>query len=119
MTIGDTTILRTSTLSFDSATYSGDGASLTAGWFHLRLEVLVNPHGGVILAVKRSTVDVTAPVWAAVAGMADYSDDALGIISGTVPLLTGFRGIYGHYTNNKSGAVSLFDQVRLASQQNP
>lgn len=67
-------------------------------WFHLRLDMVVNGTGDVVLKVFENDLSAqplgTAPVWAAVAGMADFIDDALGINSGSQPFLDGRVG-YG------------------------
>ncbi|MBM4370145.1 MAG: hypothetical protein FJ098_00725 [Deltaproteobacteria bacterium] len=113
LSAGDAGVLRQSTQGY---TNYGDG---TSGWFHLRLDVLVNPHGEVVLSTKLNTGTIAAPVWSAVAGMADYTDDAIGILSGTSPYLQGFYLVYGHYTESASGAVSLFDQIEPLRQISP
>uniref|UniRef100_A0A6H1Z7L9 Uncharacterized protein n=1 Tax=viral metagenome TaxID=1070528 RepID=A0A6H1Z7L9_9ZZZZ len=112
---GGSGMLRESTAGY---TYSGD----TEGWFHLKLEVLVNPHGEVILNVEQSDLAahaVTAPSWAAVAGMGDYTDDSLGHLSGSAPYLQGFYAVMGMYVENTSGVLALFDQVIAERQTNP
>ena len=81
----DTSILRTSTATF-----------LPDVWHHLRLDMIVNPNGDVVLKVFSSDLSanaVTAPVWAAIPGMADFIDDALGVNSGSLPFVGGFAGI--------------------------
>jgi len=110
---GDSDVLRKSTQGY---TDSGDG---TSGWFHLRLDVLVNPHGEVILSVKRNTGSVTSPSWASIDGMDDYTDDANGILTGSLPYLQGFYFVFGHYTEGSSGATSFVDHIECFKQINP
>ena len=92
-------------------------------WFHLRLDVIVNPQDDVVLNVYRSdltTEDVDAPTWVAIPGMDAFVDDANGIIIGTIPPVTG--GLYcvvGHYNNGNAGRVSLVDHVEIARQTSP
>jgi hypothetical protein len=112
----ESTILRKSTAGF---TDSGDTA---AAWHHLRLDVLVNPHGETILSAYENDLDsytVTSPTWAAIDGMADYTDDSLGALTGTSPHLQGFYAIFGHYTENSQGSVSLFDHMEAIRQTAP
>jgi len=109
-------ILRASTSSFTTV---GDAA---AAWKHLRMDVLVNPHGEVVIDMMENDLDtnlVSAPVWAAIDGMDLYIDDALGILTGSLPHLTGFYAFFGHYTSNLAGAVSLFDQIEVHRQTAP
>ena len=112
----DTTTLRSSTAAY---TYVGDSIDY---WFHLRLDVLVNPHGEVVISVFASDLDVhlvTTPSWTAIAGMDDYIDDSLGVLSGSAPYLTGFYPTFGHYTSALAGSVSLFDQLEVHRQLTP
>jgi hypothetical protein len=112
----ESTILRSSTASF---TDSGDTA---AAWFQVRLDVLVNPNGDVVLSVKQNDLasyDVDNPTWAAVTGMDDYIDDAVGILTGSAPIVNSFYVMYGHYTAASQGAVSLFDHIEVYRQTSP
>lgn len=73
-------------------------------WHHLRLDMIVNPNGDVVLNAFRSdlgTNPVTAPVWAAITGMDSYTDDALGVSSGSLPLTGGYVG-FGFQTSEIS-----------------
>ena len=102
-----------------SDTAVGDSADV---WKHLRLDVLVNPHGEVVLNVYENdaqTNGVTAPVWSAITGMDQYIDDSLGILSGSLPHLTGFYAFFGHYTEDLQGSVSLFDHIEVYRQTSP
>jgi hypothetical protein len=71
-------------------------ATFTPGtWLHLRLDMIVNGTGDVILKCLRNDLalnPVTAPVWAAEPGMDDFVDDALGINTGSAPYLSGYGG---------------------------
>lgn len=84
-------------------------------WVHLRLDVISNPSGDVILNVFQndlSTNDVTTPVWAAIPGMSSYTDDVLGINSGTPGLAAGGRMGIG-YQMATSGVVGAADHVTI------
>lgn len=62
---------------------------------HLRLDVIVEPNGDVLLQVFQNDLTVnpiTAPSWTSIAGMSDFIDDLLQINSGSAPLLGGYCG---------------------------
>lgn len=67
-------------------------------WLHVRLDVVVNANGDVVLSVFRNDLALhplgTAPDWKPVAGMPTFIDDQLGINSGSQPLTSG-RGGFG------------------------
>jgi len=105
-------ILRSSTTSYYADT-----------WLHLRLDMIVNPNGDVVLNVYENdlnTNQVTAPVWEAIDGMASFIDDALGVnsaIAGNTdnPYVGGRVG-FGFET----GAASrrgFFDQIVIGRQK--
>jgi len=116
LTGNETSILRKSS---DQFTDSGDTA---AAWFHVRLDVLVNPNGDVVLSVKQNDLTsnaVTSPVWAAVSGMDDFVDDAVGILTESTPHQNSFYIMFGHYTAASQGSVSLFDHFEVWRQLTP
>jgi len=91
-------------------------------WIHLCLDVLVNPHGEVVLNVFRNDLsanDVDSPTWAAVSGMDQFIDDSLGALTGTAPLISGMRAIFGCYFGGTAGKIALFDQVVVGRQDTP
>lgn len=64
-------------------------------WVHLRLDMIVEGTGDVILKCFKNDLGanpVTAPVWEAITGMADFIDDALGIATGSPPYTSGRVG---------------------------
>ena len=64
-------------------------------WLHLRLDAIVNLNGDVLLQVFRNDLNVntvTAPVWVAEPGLANFVDDQLGVNSGSQPLTSGRMG---------------------------
>lgn len=86
-------------------------------WVHLRLDVIVQGTGDVLLQVFQndlSTNPVTAPVWQSIGGMADFVDDSLGINSGSLPY-TGGRAGFGMYAEDVSRRAA-FDQITIARQ---
>ncbi|MHC4192382.1 MAG: hypothetical protein ACYSUB_22380 [Planctomycetota bacterium] len=106
----DTTILRVSDESWTS----------TTKWFHLQLDVIVNPQGDVRLVVKQNDLDtevVSSPNWQSISGMADYVDDSMGVLSGASPLTSGFRMFFGHFNNGEAGKVSLIDHITPLKQK--
>ena len=94
-------------------------ASFTQGtWVHLRLDVIVNTNGDVVLKVYQNDVVThplgTAPDWQPVAGMVEFIDDALGINSGTQPLAWG-RGGFGFAVKDVTRR-GYFDHLELLRQ---
>lgn len=84
-------------------------------WVHLRLDIIANPSGDVVLRCFRNDLnanDVTAPVWTAIAGMADFIDDALGVNSGTPGLTAGGRYGIGFFVST-SGVVGAADHLTV------
>jgi hypothetical protein len=71
-------------------------------WVHLKLDIVVNDNGDVSLTVFRNDLSANpiggAFVWETVGGMAPYVDDALGINSGSLPIVGG-RGGFGMWCN--------------------
>ncbi len=89
-------------------------------WHHLRLDAVVNLTGDVVLKMFRSDLDtetVDVPDWQAIAGMDDFIDDALGINSGSAPLLSGRVGFGFHVSEiTRRG---YFDQLEVFRQTAP
>lgn len=86
-------------------------------WHHLRLDMVVNDNGDVVLKCFANDLDahlVTAPTWAAIAGMADFIDDALGIASGSQPYIDGRIG-FGCRVED-SQRRSFIDQIECLKQ---
>lgn len=86
-------------------------------WAHLRLDMIANTNGDVILQCFRNDLtenDVDDPVWEAIPGMADFTDDALGINSGSVPLTSGRAGFAFWCSDITRRAV--FDSIQIARQ---
>ena len=96
------TTLRTSTETFTWDT-----------WVHLRLDIIVNPNGDVVLKASQNNLDITAvttPYWEAIDGMEDYIDDALAINTGSNPMAGGWGGVCFQSENANSRAlVDHFD----------
>ena len=115
LNVAGSDILRASTGSFTDV---GNGA---AAWQHLRLDVLVNPHGETVLDVYTNDLTanaVTAPIWTAITGMDQYIDDAMGILTGSLPETDNFYFFFGHYTE-AVGTVTLWDHLEIHRQTSP
>lgn len=103
----------------------GSGGVLAAGtvayspgdWLHLRLDVVVNDNGDVVLTVQQNDLtanDVTAPVWEDVPGIDQFIDDALGVNSGSQPYTSGRVG-FGFYAD-AAARRAFIDHVEIARQ---
>jgi hypothetical protein len=99
-------------LRIGSATFTPDA------WHHLRLDMIVNPNGDVVLKCFQNDLSsnpVTAPVWTAIPGIADYVDDALGAASESDPFVGGYLG-FGFQTSNLQRRA-LFDHIQPLRQK--
>ena len=86
-------------------------------WLHLRLDMVVNDNGDVILQSFASDLTknpVTVPVWQPIAGLDDFTDDALAITSGTQPFTSGYAG-FGYAVNDVTRRA-FFDQLEVYQQ---
>ncbi len=103
----------------------GVGALLASGesfsqstWLHLRLDVIVNDNGDVVLNVFRNALDAhplgTPPNWQPIPGMAQLIDDHLGINTGSHPLTSG-RGGFGFSVKDVTRR-GFFDHIELLRQ---
>jgi hypothetical protein len=84
-------------------------------YVHLRLDMVVNGTGDVVLNVRRNqqALDVV-PVWNTEPGLERFIDDTLGINSGTSPFLSGHAG-YG-FSSAVVSARGFLDQLAIARQ---
>lgn len=86
-------------------------------WLHLRLDVIANLNGDVVLNVFANDLTAnpcTAPVWAPVSGIEQVIDDALGVNTGSAPLVGGYAGFGAAFANVTRRA--WFDQITIARQ---
>jgi hypothetical protein len=85
---------------------------------HLRLDVIVNTNGDVVLKVFQNDLSAhalgTAPDWQPVSGMVEFIDDHLGINSGSQPLTSG-RGGFGFSVKDVTRRA-YFDHLELLRQ---
>jgi len=94
------------------------GTFLPATWLHLRLDMVVNLNGDVLLQVFQNDLVAhplgTAPSWVALPGVDQFIDDALGINSGSQPFTSGRAG-FGFFTKDVTRR-GFFDQVEVYRQ---
>jgi len=87
-------------------------------WKHLRLDVIAELNGDVRLQVFVNDLSLhnlgTAPTWAAIPGMDEFVDDALGINSGTAPFTSGRHG-FGFRTSDVT-RNAFVDHVEVLRQ---
>lgn len=118
-------VLRKGALATGIPSSSGAGALLASSesfaqgtWLHLRLDVIVNDTGDVVLDVFRNDLDVrplgTPPDWQRVPGMRQFIDDALAIHTGSAPLTSGRAG-FGFHTRDVTRRA-FFDHLELWRQ---
>jgi hypothetical protein len=104
---GDRSVLLASSESFEQGS-----------WLHLRLDVIVNDNGDVVLRVFRNDLDAhplgSVPDWQPIDGMPLFIDDHLGINSGSEPLTSGRAG-FGFQSRDVTRRAFL-DHVELAKQ---
>lgn len=95
----------------------GTETFLNNTWLHLRLDMIVNLNGDVILQAFRNDLtvnSVSAPVWVAVPGCESFTDDALQVNSGSAPLTSGYGG-FGFQTKDVTRRA-FFDQLEVQRQ---
>jgi hypothetical protein len=85
-------------------------------WHHLRLDMIVNPNGDVILKCFKNVGSVLAPSWVAIPGMADFVDDALSVNSGSAPFIGGHVG-YAFEVTESANRRAFFDQIECHRQR--
>lgn len=87
-------------------------------WHHLRLDVIVNANGDVIIQCFQNDLAANplsgAPVWTAIPGMEEFIDDTLGINSGTAPYTSGRSG-FGMYVEDVTRRAA-WDHIQVFRQ---
>ncbi len=87
-------------------------------WLHLRLDLVANQNGDVLLQVFQNDLSAhalgTAPSWQPLPGMDELVDDALGINSGSLPFTSGRAG-FGFFTKDVTRRGFL-DEVEVYRQ---
>jgi hypothetical protein len=94
------------------------GTFVPGTWLHLRLDVVVNQNGDVLLQVFQNDLTAhalgSAPDWQAVPGMDQFIDDALGINSGSAAFTSGRAG-FGFFTKDVTRRGFL-DEIEVYRQ---
>ena len=92
--------------------------SSPATWLHLRLDMVVNENGDVLLQTFQNDLVAhplgSAPAWQPVLGMEEFIDDALAINSGS-PAFTSGRAGFGFFTKDVTRR-GFFDDVAVLRQ---
>ena len=87
-------------------------------YHHLRLDMVVNLNGDVVLKAFENDLGAnpigSAPVWTQIAGITDFIDDALGINSGSQPFVDGRLGFGCQFTESTRRA--FLDQIEALKQ---
>ncbi len=86
-------------------------------WLHLRLDMIVNLTGDVLLQAFANNLvanAVSAPVWAAIPGLDNIVDDVLGVNTGSVPYTSGRMG-FG-FTTQDVNRRGYFDHIEVIRQ---
>lgn len=88
-------------------------------WLHLRLDVIVNPNGDVVLKCMRNDLEQhpldQAPDWQPIDGMPLFIDDQVAINSGSLPLTSGRAG-FGFVSEDVTRR-GYFDHIELFRQR--
>jgi hypothetical protein len=113
-------------LSSDSSLLRISDATYGNAWFEVRLDLIVNPQGDVVLNVYQSDLTAYNPgseVWTVPDGMTMFVDDAGGILTGSVPILgsspNGYYMVYGMYSEGTLARACLFDYGKFRRQLTP
>lgn len=87
-------------------------------YHHLRLDMIVNDNGDVLLRCFENDLAANplggAPVWVAIGGMVLFTDDTLQINSGSAPFTSG-RGGFGYHTTDVTRRAFL-DHLEVLRQ---
>ncbi|MGE0324091.1 MAG: hypothetical protein AB7S68_17385 [Polyangiaceae bacterium] len=118
-------VLRKGSIAVGLPDSDGPGALLKSAasfnqstWLHLRLDVIANANGDVVLKVYQNDLAANPlgnpPDWQPVSGMVEFIDDHLGINSGSQPLTSG-RGGFGFAVKDVTRRA-YFDHLELYRQ---
>ncbi len=92
------------------------GVVAVGSWVHLKLEAVVNDNGDVVLNAYQSDLGshaVGSPSWTAIPGVASFTDDALGVATGSLPYTVGRVGFGGTFQDVARWYV---DHVTISKQ---
>lgn len=86
-------------------------------WHHLRMDVIVQGTGDVLIQCFESDLTVnpvTSPVWSPIAGCEEFTDDVLGVGSGSAPFTDGWMGFA--FSTSQQARRGYFDQLEMIRQ---
>jgi hypothetical protein len=86
-------------------------------WLHIRLDVVVNLNGDVLLQCYENDLTVnavTSPSFSSIPGMTQFIDDTLQVASGSAPYVSG-RGGFGFYVEDVTRR-GYIDHLTVARQ---
>lgn len=86
-------------------------------WLQLRLDVIANLNGDVILNVFQNDLGANpcnSPIWTAIPGMPAFTDDALQINTGSAPLVGGYAGFGAQFADVTRRVA--FDELTVERQ---
>jgi hypothetical protein len=118
-------VLRKGTIVGGTGPATGPGVLLRSSatfaqgtWLHVRLDVIVNPNGDVVLSVFQNDLTAhalgTAPDWEPVGGMPVFIDDQLAVNTGSTPLTSGRAG-FGCAVGDTTRRT-FFDGIEILAQ---
>lgn len=82
-------------------------------WQHLRLDMVVNTNGDVVLNCFRNLGNVSSPSWVAIPGITQVIDDVLGVNTGSTPFTNGRMGFGGRWAEtNRRAYWDYVESVR-------
>jgi hypothetical protein len=91
----------------------------SALWHQLRLNAIEQPSGAVTLQVEQNILSVSRPcdnpTWESITGMAPFVDDAVGINTGSVPLIGGYAGFATAFQESIATRAG-FDHIQIMRQ---
>lgn len=95
-----------------------DDTFVLGDWLHVRLDMISNANGDVILQCFENDLDANplggAPVWTPIAGMTEFVDDALQVNTGSAPFTTGRHG-FAFYSEDVTRR-GFFDGIQVFRQ---
>jgi hypothetical protein len=103
----------------DGVLRKSTGTKATGVWAHLRLDMIVNTNGDVVLNVYENDLAAhplgTPEDWQPITGMTSFVDDALGVNTGSFPYTTGRMG-FGFWVANLASRRGFVEAVSAMRQ---
>lgn len=96
------------------------GTYTLGAWIHIRLDMVVNSNGDVVLEVFQNDLTAnplgTPENWQPVPGMASFVDDTLMVNTGTAPFTTGYMGFGFWVASTAASRRGFFDAIQALRQ---